>query len=461
MEENNNIINTEEIEPVQDESLQEKPIEDETAEEQEDIVSEDGLTSEENSIEETSDDQTPVAEDNLNGKKKKKRKRKKIDEYSLENDIRYRGPLSYRGLRILSWFFLIVSQVGVLLALGAKFDAGLAAKVRTLPDILSGAKDIMMPLFLVATFATILNGSRTYKSMLMFYGGGAVALILVFILLHERYLAVPIAWALQCDKSEAILLIDVLLASSSSGFFAFNIFIDLFMVTLLTCFLVYKPKKIFVGKKQIIFRLFIIIPIGYEIACFVLKILAGFGKILLSPYFFPFLTTKPPMTFVLFVGIAIFIKIRERIYIKRGKTHAEYQAFLRTNANSWHFSRYLAIFMFIAGLIDFIIHMVLTIVILVNAVPVEGADAEAIDYAATYIAQIMTNIGIGDSYPLLLAAPIMVFFSYTRRHKKSNIDLLIPIIAILIIIFVYLEGMIIATKMVGSPEALVKKIIGS
>ena len=211
MEENENIINTEEIEPIQEESLQEEPIQDEISEEQEEIVSEDSLNTEETSLEETSEEQTLIAEDNLDGKKKKKRKRKKIDEYSLENDIRYRGPLSYRGLRILSWFFLIVAQIGVLLALGSKFDAGLAAKVKTLPDILSGAKDIMMPLFLVATFATILNGSRTYKSMLMFYGGDAIALILLFVLLNERYLAVPIAWALQCERSEAIILIDVLL----------------------------------------------------------------------------------------------------------------------------------------------------------------------------------------------------------------------------------------------------------
>ena len=29
------------------------------------------------------------------GKRKKRKKRRKIDEYTLENDIRYRGPLSY------------------------------------------------------------------------------------------------------------------------------------------------------------------------------------------------------------------------------------------------------------------------------------------------------------------------------------------------------------------------------
>ena len=67
-----------------------------------------------------------------NGKKRKRRKRRKIDEYTLENDIRYRGPLSYRWLRIFAWLFLILSQVGMLLALGGQLDAGLVVVPKTL-----------------------------------------------------------------------------------------------------------------------------------------------------------------------------------------------------------------------------------------------------------------------------------------------------------------------------------------
>ena len=35
---------------------------------------------------------------------------KRMDEVTIENDIRYRGPLSYRHLRILAWVLLVVSQ---------------------------------------------------------------------------------------------------------------------------------------------------------------------------------------------------------------------------------------------------------------------------------------------------------------------------------------------------------------
>ena len=107
---------------------------------------------------------------------KKRRKRRKIDEYTLENDIKYRGPLSYLHLRMLAWAFLIIAQIGVLLSLGARFDANLGGKLGMLPDVLKMASDIMMPLFLMATFATILNGSKTFKSMLILYGGISVVI---------------------------------------------------------------------------------------------------------------------------------------------------------------------------------------------------------------------------------------------------------------------------------------------
>ena len=459
MEENENIINTEEVTPVEEEIVQEESIETETIEEHTDTTLEEEIA-EADGEENASSEEISQEVVNTEVKKKRRRRRRKIDEYTLENDIKYRGPLSYRWLRILAWLFLIISQIGVLLALGSKLDSGLANKVGDLPDLMSGAKDIMMPLFLVATFATILNGSRTFKSMLIVYGGGAIIFYILFILFHERYVAGLIAWAMQIDRSAAVELIDGLLSMVKSGYLAFNIFIDLFLVTLLTFFLVYKPKKIFVGKKLVWFRFFAIIPIAYEVASFTLKMLGALGTMTVSPYLFALLTTKPPMTFIVFLGIAIFIKVRGRIYKKRGKTPEQYSEFLKTKANSWQFSKYLALFMFIAGIIDLIIHIILLVGFAAIAIGIEE-DADTIAQVLTYVSAAMTKAGIGESYPLIVASPIILFFSYTRTHKNTRFDMFIPILAIIALIFVYLEAMMIAIKMVGTPEALIQKIVGA
>ncbi len=190
-------------ESIQDENIVKNNQEAQTNEE---IVTQEGLQDTTPSATSIDLNQENASKDITNKptKKKRRRKRKRIDEYSLENDIRFRGPLSYRVLRILAWAFLTIAQVGTLLALGAKFDAGLASKVGTLPSYLKMASNIMMPLFLIATFATILNGSRSFKSMLMFYGGASILFYLLFIFFHEHFAASIVAFIMETDIATAV-----------------------------------------------------------------------------------------------------------------------------------------------------------------------------------------------------------------------------------------------------------------
>ena len=58
-------------------------------------------------------------------KLKRKEKKERFLHVTLDNDIRYRGPLSYRTLRILAWFLLFISQVGTILSFFGSYDAGI------------------------------------------------------------------------------------------------------------------------------------------------------------------------------------------------------------------------------------------------------------------------------------------------------------------------------------------------
>ena len=93
-----------------------------------------------------------------------------------------------------------------------------------------------------------------------------------------------------------------------SGFVAFNIFIDLFLCALALFFLNYEPRRVFTGKARILFRLLTLLPVAYEAACIVLKIRAAWGLTVIPMWAWSFLTVKPPMTFVLFVVLALFSK---------------------------------------------------------------------------------------------------------------------------------------------------------
>jgi len=182
-----------------------------------------------------------------------------------------------------------------------------------------------------------------------------------------------------------------------------------------------------------------------------------FGTIVVSSYLYPLLTTKPPMTFVVFVVIAFLIKAGERRYRKVGKTHEEYQDFVKTNAHSWQFSRTLAITMAVAGVIDLIIYLILTLVILHNS-GFSGTE-EQVTQMALLVSDVLINAGVGGSGALILVAPLVLLFSYTKTHKKSMINLILPAAAIIIIIFMYLEAAVIATKLLGPFGDFVGKLL--
>lgn len=271
---------------------------------------------------------------------------------------------------------------------------------------------------------------------------------------------------------------------------------DLFLCALTMVFLNYNPRRVFTGKGRIFFRLLALLPIAYEVGCMVLKVYVARGQVEIPTWAFPLLTVKPPMTFVLFVVLALFVKTRELRFRRHGKTHEEYQAFLKTNRNSWNFSVFLTIMLVIVRLLDLVVVMgfslnevVQTIAPTVEATSTEAAlpdttatagrvsstpmparrtlssvatpetpaapdegDAalrEAQDIA-THDAQIQTSIdtgmriasavGFGGSISLFLLAPLVLLFSYTRRPKNPMLDLLIPVAGIALILLAYLEG---------------------
>ncbi len=379
-------------------------------------------------------DTTADGETRRKGKKRKGKRRRRIDEVTLANDIRYRGPLSYRYLRVFAWLAIIGTQVALILSLGMRFDAKLM-KFSGLVVFLQIFGTLSVPLFLMANFAVIINAKNGYQRLLATYAFMALLVFGAFMLLYQRYLLGIIK--MMADGSEgtdAAATASTLFKSfSGKGYMAFNIFVDLFVCTLFTFFVNYTPKKVFVGKKLVLFRLLAILPVLYEVGSFVAKYLCVLHPELNVPvYVFPFLTTKAPLTFLTFIGLSFFIKNRERVFLHRGKSREEYQAFLKTNLNSLHFSISASVFLLVVAILDIILYFVVAAVIektspLVIEGVVSGAD----------LAQ---RLGFGQSFVLLLVIPFIMLFSYTRTYKPSSIDMIIPTVGMVGFVICYLEG---------------------
>lgn len=362
----------------------------------------------------------------------KKRQRRKLHEVTALNDIKYRGPFSYRHFRIFAWITMAMAQAGFFLSIVTEIETELVGQVSWLIRLLSALGGLTLPFFLIASFAVILNAKNGYKKLIILYSLSFLGCIVAFFVVYNHYI-LGIFHILLQDASEATSYADqILIVVSKNGFIAFNIFVDLLQFTLFTFFINYHPTKRFKGKKIIFFRLFALLPVLYEIFSFTLKMLAATNNIVLSVYVYPILTTKSPTMFILFLGLAFFIKIRERIYRKRNKTLTEYKAFLKTNVNSWHFSVYTSVSIVLSVILDFALWVVVAAFIAVS----NGGGQEVM-----FEAFITANgLGFGDSLGLLIIVPFVLLFSYTKTYKDDTIDKFIPFGGVALIAAVYVEG---------------------
>lgn len=367
----------------------------------------------------------------------RKKKRRHFSEITAENDIKFRGPLTYRHLRIMAWVALAIAQIGVMLTVYKRFDAGAAATIDSINTVTGLLGTLATPLFLFANFAIILSGRESFKKSLIRFGALAGAFLLAFIIVYAHYILGILTALCGGDRATARELF-LSVVQLGHGYLAFNIFLDLLLCTLFLFFLNYKPKKIFVGKKLIIFRLFALLPLIYEAVSVTLKILSSMGTIALLPWFYPFLTTKPPLAFLMFIALGLHLKRREHSYIKRGKTAEEHKEFINTNANSLHFSIHTSVVIVITVILDAVL-FVLIAAICVSTVP--GIEDPAVMGAAIESALSMVyHWGFGQSIPLLLLIPIVMFFSYTRTCKHPKFDIFVPLAGVALIVLLYIEG---------------------
>lgn len=359
-------------------------------------------------------------------KKRKLEKRERIRQKFYEKffnrpDIKYRGPLSYRFLRVLAWVFVILGQIVFLSSIGKTMFSW-----QPLPSPLLNAFNVLSaistPLFIVASFGLVLNKKRNTYHYLLIYGLGFLGIGSGICFFYYRYIA---SLFVQLGLSENDLL--QIITNAISDRVQINVFADLFAFALFNYFLTYYPKKVFVDKKRIIFRLFMIFPLAFVVVSYILKVLSGLGKIELPFAIFPFLTTKSPFTFLVFVFSALWIKNRERLYLRMGASLDEYHRYLTTNRNSLSFSIHLSIIIFVFAFIDLVTGFSLAV----------GISSINPDFM---IEVIFTTFEIGQCVSLVIAIPILFLYSYTRDHNNGLIDILIPVIGIACCIFVYIEG---------------------
>ena len=368
----------------------------------------------------------------------KNKDKKSLYDFTPENDIKYKGVISYRHLKIMGWFCLAMTVINIFLGAGMSLSKSVHDKYHTLSNIFSFFAEFTIFFFLFANLAVIIDKKSSYKTLFIIHGGLSATFVLLFVIIYYRYIYGVVKSFNDAEgkitRSSKIL---------NGDFVTFNVFLDLLLCTMVMFFLDYKPKRIFVGKKLIIFRLFVIIPFVYEIGCFIVKYNATVNGWQLHPMVSPFLTTKPLVLFLLFTRMAFYMKNRERRFRKRGKTHEEYEAFLKTNANSYQFAKKFALMVFLYALLDIILLFVVFFVRLDQlglSETFNQLDSAAKSEITNEILLEAQNYGIGGAAMMILFSPFILMFSYTKRYKKVLYDIMIPVVGFIVLFIIVLEG---------------------
>lgn len=369
----------------------------------------------------------PVIEesnDNIQPKKlsrREKRRERVRKALFAKEDIKYKAPLSYRHLRIIGWICMALGQLALLCSIcNTIMDWSPVGKAGY--QAISVISTLSTPLFVFASFGLILSKQKRYSSFLITYGLALLAVGFGFIFFYYRYVD-GLFVQIGINKTEFAEITKNFIGNKIN----INVFVDLFTFALFHFFINYSPKKYFKGRKIIIFRLFSLIPISFILLCYVLHILHGFAIINLPLFIYPFLTTKSPLLFALFVIISLWIRNREKWFIKLGATKEEYHKFSSTNRNSLSFSTHLSILILASIVADFIIGIIIGFIInIIIGLPFES--------------DVLTdNFLVGQTFSLVFSIPIIFLYSYTKSYKEKIIDIIIPVGGIALVSWVYIE----------------------
>ena len=325
-------------------------------------------------------------------------------------EVKYRGPLSYRSIRMLGLLFMFLGIVVSLISVALEEVQGneISPTVIGFFDILA---DIALPLFLIAAFSAILNSRKNMKSKLCTYAIGTISIFTLLVYIYEHY----IIGLLSARNTELIpeeireqarlIMLDFLNTGLN-----YNIFLDLLLCTTFFFFTNYIPKKL-KGKKLTIFRWCALIPVIYLVLSITLSILQKYGITVLPIELYVLLICRAPAVYILFFALSLFLKNRQRIFLKKGGTPEEYQEYLNSNKNSLNFSLMCSISLAVISIVEYILSF--------------------FPWA--------TAIGFGTNYNLFFAIPFVMLLSYTRDYQNKSIDILVYLFFLIGVILAFIE----------------------
>lgn len=316
----------------------------------------------------------------------------------LKKDIKYKGILNYKTLKILSIILISLSQISLAFfiwhGLKLKMNGQEFVYNESIYDFLFSLSTIGVPLLLVSTFSSIINNKDKIRKTIITYAVVAFVIYISQVLAFNFFLG-PIIDKYNVSPDFSTSEIINTISYLFSFFNNLNIFIDLLICSLFYFFFCYTPTKI--KKKNLWkFRLLSLLPICYMIGSFILIALNHNNNIFLNNEISGLLTFRKPPIFLFFILYCVFIKYRDYFLKKKYKTNKNVEKFKKSNRNSLIISIYLIVFLLITCGIDF--------------------GLSFFDWSKSF--------GFGQTYKMVYCCPILLLFSPTKIINSKILDII-------------------------------------
>ena len=86
-----------------------------------------------------------MSEQTIRNETTEPKKRRLFHEHGAQNDIKYRGPISYQGFQVLGWLCIVMGVVVVMMKLSIKVNPDMKARLDWIGKILVYVPPLSLP----------------------------------------------------------------------------------------------------------------------------------------------------------------------------------------------------------------------------------------------------------------------------------------------------------------------------
>lgn len=332
----------------------------------------------------------------------------KLTQLLKKPDIRYKGPLSYVGLRIVAYVIVFLLFTTIVHDF-SKDVLGLPEWTDAIYGAIKSIYPLTTPLLFLALCNRITSNEKEARRTVLYLFIVASGIYLATIFVYNRYI---LGFFKAIFNEDADDIARSFVKAIFGSVININVYIDVLLCSILYYFLVCTPKKLKSKVAMVFFRLASIIPVTIMFVSPVVYYDYLYEGLELPFELLAAIPSRSLSVHMIFVILILFVKFRKLAFIKKGGTEEQYDEYVKTNRSSLQYS----VFCCLSILIVFLVNCILQIA------------SGLFDFSA-----------IVSELPMLFVTPVILLYSYNRKSRMKSLTYIAIAVLFAVYVITWLE----------------------